>query len=323
MPWLVLIHQLPPKPAYFRVKVWRRLQALGALAIKSSVYVLPNTDEAREDFAWMLREIRKGGGDASVAEAGFVEGLSDEAVRTSFQSAREADYRAVAAEARGVARGFPRRGGRAPSPARRAAVEAGIGRLQKRLAEIAKIDFFGAPGREAADWLVRDMENRLGAKDDAPPRRGARRLQAAEYRGRTWVTRRNVHVDRMASAWLIQRFIDPEATFAFVQSRGYQPADGELRFDMFEAEFTHDGDLCTYEVLCREFGLSDPAVRRIGEIVHDIDLKDARYGHPETPGLDHLVIGIAGERIDDAARIERAGAVFDGLHGYFRRKRDA
>lgn len=321
LPWLVLIHQLPPKPAYLRVKVWRRLQALGAMPIKSSVYVLPNSDEAREDFAWMLREIHKDGGDASLCEARLVEGLSDEALRESFRAAREADYRSLATDVRVLGRTLPR--GRAPSPQQRPVVEAGLARLSKRLAEIAKIDFFGASGRESLEGLLRAVEDRLGPHPAGAVRRGASRRRPAEFRRRTWVTRKGVHVDRMASAWLITRFIDPAATFVFVQNRGYRPSPGEVRFDMFEAEFTHDGDLCTYEVLCRDFGLVDRAVRCLGEIVHDIDLKDAKFGRPEVPGVDHLVAGIAGAHSDDAARIAQASAVFDGLHGYFTRKKDS
>ncbi len=110
-----------------------------------------------------------------------------------------------------------------------------------------------------------------------PQEDGKRPLQ-----GSVWVTRQGVHVDRIASAWLIRRFIDPEARFKFVPAKGYVPEPGELRFDMFEAEFTHEGDRCTFEVLLARAGLADPALAAIGEIVHDIDLKDAKFGREET-----------------------------------------
>jgi hypothetical protein len=129
-----------------------------------------------------------------------------------------------------------------------------------------------------------------------------------------------VHVDRIASAWLIQRFIDPEARFRFV--RGDEPAvPGELRFDMFEADFTHEGDLCTFEVLLRRFGLKQKALVRIGEMVHDADLKDGKFNHAEAAGLDHLVAGIAMRHKEDAARLRDGGAVFEGFYEYFKRKR--
>jgi hypothetical protein len=134
------------------------------------------------------------------------------------------------------------------------------------------------------------------------------------------VTRAGLHVDRIASAWLIRRFIDPEARFRFV--RGQEPdVPGELRFDMFEADFTHEGDLCTFEVLLRRFTLKEKALARIGEIVHDVDLKDGKFDHPETAGLDHLVAGIAMRHKDDEERLREGGVVLEALYEYFRRKR--
>jgi hypothetical protein len=131
------------------------------------------------------------------------------------------------------------------------------------------------------------------------------------------VTRTGIKVDRMASAWLIRKFIDPKATFKFVPAKGYQPAGGELRFDMFEAEFTHEGDLCTFEVLVRRFGLDDPGLRHLAEIVHDIDLKDAKYGRDEAAGIGQLVAGIAAAHAGDEERLARGAALFDDLHAGF------
>jgi hypothetical protein len=198
----------------------------------------------------------------------------------------------------------------------RSQLEAAARRLRKRLADVTSIDFFGAPGRDAVEGPLAAIEAALRppppAADPAAPPSGA-------LPGRTWVTRRGVHIDRIASAWLIRRFIDPEARFRFVKG-GEEPAPDELRFDMFEGEFTHEGEQCTFEVLLRRFGLRDPALVRIGEIVHDVDLKDGRYGHPETPGLDHLIAGIAMRHGDDEARLSEGGAAFEALHEYFKRK---
>jgi hypothetical protein len=313
---------LPPKPAYLRVKIWRRLQALGSVPIKNSVYVLPNTESAREDFAWLLREIQQERGEASLCEARLVDGLTDDDVRASFQTARETDYRSLATDVRRLAHEFPRRRDRPFAPAQRAGLEAGLSRLRKRLAEIAKIDFFGASGRESVEGLLRGLDDRLGDEPSNATRARGGQRSASEAHGRTWVTREGVHVDRMASAWLIKRFLDREATFKFVQNRGYEPAVGELRFDMFEAEFTHDGDLCTFEVLLRDFAVDDPALRPIAEIIHDIDLKETKFERAELAGVDHLIVGIAATHPEDDARIAHASAVFDGLYGYFRRKKD-
>src|SRR5437764_15079608 len=129
--WLLLIHQIPPKPNYFRVKIWRHLQRLGAVAIKNSVYALPAGEQAAEDLNWVLREIVQGGGDASLLEARFIEGLSDEQVKEMFRSARDADYQEVAADARELAQKLPRRG--AASDEKRADLDPVLARLQKRV----------------------------------------------------------------------------------------------------------------------------------------------------------------------------------------------
>ncbi len=307
---MLLIHQIPPTPAYLRVKVGRQLARIGAVAIKNSVYALPRNDETQEDFQWVLREIVKGGGDGSIVEARFVEGLSDGQVTTLFQEARERDWREVAEQARAAAAGLPRRG--AVPPGRRAELAAQLARLRRRAAELAEIDFFGAPGREVVEGLLSGMEARMRTVEGVEPSRPE--LDVGQHRGRTWVTRTGIKVDRMASAWLIRRFIDPEARFKFVPAKGYRPEEGELRFDMFDAEFTHDGDLCTFEVLVRRFGLADPALRDLAEIVHDIDVKDAKYGREEAAGIGQLVAGIAAAHASDEERLARGSALFEDLY---------
>jgi len=315
--WLLLIHQIPPKPNYFRVKIWRRLQKLGAVAIKNSVYALPAGEQAQEDLNWTLREIVEGGGDASLVEARLVEGLNDEQVREMFRAARDADYQAVAEELREVARGLPRKA--EASEEKRAQLSAAVSRLQKRLGDIAAIDFFHARGRQAVDGLLRDLEEKLATRSTPAPQAAAQPFRRPS--GATWVTRTGIHVDRMASAWLIRRFVDPKARFRFVAVRGYRHEPGELRFDMFDGEFTHQGDRCSFEVLLARFEIADPALRAIAEIVHDIDLKDEKYGRPDNAGFEHLVNGIALAHPEDEVRLERASAVLDDLYEYFKRKR--
>ncbi len=322
-PWLLLIHQLPPKPAYLRVKVWRRLQSLGAVPLKSSVYVLPNNDDAREDFEWVIREIHKDRGEASLCEARLVEGLGDEEVRGLFRRAREDEYRALAAEVRTFARERVSSRSRAVSDDVRAAAVGAVARFRKRLADISRIDFFGAPGREAADGLIAGLEARIAPESAASAAIPKAAFVRADVQQRTWVTRTGIHVDRIACAWLIRRFIDASPTFKFVPARGYVPAPRELRFDMFDAEFTHDGELCSFEVILRDFGITDPALRAIAEIVHDVDLKDAKHDRDETAGVDHLIAGVAWLHDDDEARLEHGTAIFDALHRYFVRRTSA
>ena len=307
---MLLIHQIPPTPAYLRVKTGRHLARIGAVAIKNSVYALPLDEETQEDFQWVLREIVKGGGDGSILEARFIDGLSDEQVVGLFQTAREADYRELASDVRTVAATFPRRGG-VPEE-RRADLARQVARARQRATELAAIDFFGAPGREVVEGLLSGMEARMRTVEGTQAARSS--LDVAQHRGRTWVTRTGIKVDRMASAWLIRKFIDPAARFKFVPAKGYRPEEGELRFDMFEAEFTHEGELCTFEVLVERFGIADPALRAIAEIVHDIDVKDAKYGREEAPGIGQLVAGIAAAHPEDEARLARGAALFDDLY---------
>ncbi|MFZ1992347.1 MAG: chromate resistance protein ChrB domain-containing protein [Alphaproteobacteria bacterium] len=316
---MLLIHQLPPKPDYFRVKIWRRLQRLGAVAIKNSVYVLPKNDQTQEDFQWVLREIVEGNGEASICEANFVDGLSDEQVESLFQTAREAEYREISQDARRLA-DIPLPRARLEDN-RRTQSEIDFARLKRRFADIVAIDFFGAPGREAAEGLVSGVETRIRNKRLGIKANRAATTRREALQDKMWVTRRGIHVDRMASAWLIRRFIDSDARFKFVSPKEYKPLSGELRFDMFEAEYTHEGDRCTFEVFVDRLGLDDNALRPIAEMVHDIDLKDSKFARQETPGIERLIAGIAMAHREDEARLTRASEVFDNLYEYFKRKR--
>jgi hypothetical protein len=313
--WLLLVHQLPPEPGSFRMKVWRRLQTLGAVALKSSVYVLPNTERAREDFEWLLREILEGGGEGSVCEARLVDGVTDEQVEALFQAAREADYATIAGEAGDLLAGLESEDHRRGAGRRQARGQ--LAQLRRRLAAVAAIDFFDAPRRREAERLLTELDTRVNPRPE--PETGKTRPVPGHVKGLTWVTRSGVHVDRMASAWLVRRFLDPEASFKFVTVNRYRPRAGELRFDMFEAEFTHEGDRCTFEVLLDAAGLDEPALLEIGQIVHDIDLNDDKFGREDRTGVQRLIEGIALTHAADEDRLGRAAALFDDLYAYFRR----
>ncbi|MER9080718.1 chromate resistance protein ChrB domain-containing protein [Mesorhizobium sp. M0199] len=314
--WLLLIHRLPSKPAYFRVKIWRRLQGIGAVAVKSTVYALPANAETQEDFEWLLKEIVAGGGEAMVCEARLVDGLSDAEVQMLFDAARDADYAEIAKEARGLAAEI----GANATPEKRAETRSQLGRIRKRLAEVDTIDFFGATGRLAVEALLAELETHL--VEDRPMTEESKATEPiTDLKGRIWVTRRDVHVDRMACSWLIRRFIDPDAVIRFVAGKSYAAKPGELRFDMFDGEITHEGDRCSFEVLLTRAGLDDPALQAIAEIVHDIDLKDGKFGRDETTGIASLIAGIAMTNKGDEQRIGQGGPVFDNLYQYFRQKR--
>jgi len=317
--WLLLIHQLPAKPAYLRVKIWRRLADIGAVAIKNAVNALPSSEQTQEDFEWLLGEIVEGGGEALICEARLIDGLTDQEVRAQFDAARDADYDELVKEIRLSAEQVA--AGASFSADELATAHGQVKRWRKRIGQIAAIDFFGATGRLTAEGMLSEIERRLhGPKETAMPSETTDRI--GPLRSRVWVTRQGVHVDRIASAWLVRRFIDPEPTFKFVPAKGYAPTDGELRFDMFEAEFTHEGDRCTFEVLIEKCDLTgDSALQAIAQIVHDIDLKDDKFARDEAPGIARLIAGIAMANKDDEERIRRGFAVFDDLYEYYRKKR--
>jgi hypothetical protein len=282
MSWLLLLHQIPPKPAYFRAKILRRLAQVGALPVKNSAYMLPDTDDTREDFEWICREIKSEGGAAWLFRADSLVGLTEPQIQDSFRRLRDADYETLALEASGLEEA----------------------KLIQRFEEIRKIDFFESHARARVEKLI---ERR---KTQTPEASGNGSLA-----GRTWVTRRGIKVDRIGSAWLIRRFIDPQAKFHFVGS-DYAHTPPELRFDMYEGEYTHEGDLCTFEVLNARHNLlaKHPALEPIAQMVHDIDLKDARYRRAETSGLSRMLDGLCARTSDDNVRLEQGSAIFDALY---------
>jgi hypothetical protein len=305
--WLLLTHHLPPSPAYFRVRIRRRLAAIGAVPVRNAVYALPANDATREDFEWLLREIVADGGEATLCEAAFIDGATDARLRVAFDAERSAAYEAIVEETDRLRR----------ESIDRADARSILEALKRSLAAAQARDFFRARGRAEAEDAVSILEMELSsqAEEDAMP---GDEHTIEQVSGRTWVTRRGVRVDRIASGCLIRRFVDPEARFRFVDPDGYGLEAGELRFDMFEGEFTHQGDRCTFEVLLGHSGLTDPALLAIGEIIHDIDLKEERFGRAETAGVASMVHGITATIEQDPERLRRGGEMLDSLYAHFR-----
>jgi hypothetical protein len=314
--WLLLIHQLPPQPNALRVKIWRRLHQVGAVAIKQSVYALPFSDQSREDLSWILKEILEGGGDGSISEVRFLEGLADEQVQSLFQTAREEDYGKIIQEARLLLAELSSPEGKGPNDEVLNGT-ARHSRLQRRWEEIAAIDFFPSPEKEIAAGLIKDLEKRISGSASPVT---IKKIEVEHLKGNLWVTRRNLYIDRIACGWLIRRFIDPEATFKFITGTRCKPKPGERCFDLFDGDFTHEGDRCTFEVMTWRLGLQDPAISALAEMVHDIDLKDSRYGRQETEGFRALLTGLVTSILDDARRLEEGARLFDNLYAYFQNK---
>lgn len=302
--WYLLVHQLPPEPLYLRAKIRQRLAKVGAVALKNAVYLLPRREDCLEDFQWVAQEAIAGGGEAYVCEAGFVEKGIHESLLARFRRERDSDYEALE---QSLHKGRPEDSA------------ASLARARKRFEEIARIDFFEARGKARAARRLEQIESRWKRRKGSPEK--PRMARRAQLLGRTWVTRRGVQIDRIASAWFIRRFLDPKARFRFTDSKGQGARPGEIRFDIVDGDFTHEADRCTLETLLLRTGVRDPALIPIAEIVHDIDLKDGKFARPEAAGLERLLTGLLVSHPDDRERLDRGFALFDALYESFHRSR--
>jgi hypothetical protein len=298
--WYLLIHQLPPEPLYLRAKIRQRLARVGAVALKNAVYALPLREDCLEDFQWIAEEAASGGGEAYICEAEFLERKLEEELVARSHAERDAEYAELTGDIRDL------------KSSERSDLPAQIARLRKKFDEISRIDFFDAPGRQQTAKLLAELET-------PSPRRGSRAGRES-LAGRTWVTRKGIHIDRIASAWLIRRFIDGKAPFRFIDPQ--EPVrKGELRFDMVGGDFSHEEDRCTFETLIARAGIVERGLREIAEIVHDIDLKDAKFGRSEAPGIERLITGLILAHAADTERLERGFVLFDELLKSFQGKK--
>jgi hypothetical protein len=313
--WLIFFSSLPSKPVGHRVKVWRRLSKAGAIQLKGAVYLLPASDEHAELFQWLTAEVTGMGGEAAWARTPRIESLTDAEIVALFERRKEGEYREVGRQLDLLERRLDgaRQGGL--KAARGLASIAG--RIRRDFEERRRTDFFSSAAGAALgariDGALAALEAFAGAPGGpAPPAILPR--SAADYRDRLWVTRPGPFVDRMASAWLIRRFVDTGAAFDFAEERSLPalPA-GTVTFDVPGGEFTHAGDLCTFEVLLRAFGLSDPALAGIAAIVHELDVSGERRQAPEAAGLEAILTGIRRSARDDRDALERGMAVFEML----------
>ena len=301
--WLLLLYSLPTNRNTERVAVWRRLKKIGAVQIKTSTYLLPDEPAQYEQFQWLGQQVRDYGGDSSLVRAQEIEGLTREKVISLFNAARDKEY----ADLRKALQGFISR--RRKSDAEFAAAE--LERLTKQFRELRQIDFFDSPRGHDVAMLLRRAEG---------PRRLAKlqTLDVRQYRGKTWLTRPRPEIDRVGSAWLISKFIDPQAKFVFAPTAQALPE--AIPFDMLDAEFSHHGNCCTFETLAKRFAIADKAVAKIGEMIHDADLDDARFQRVECVGIDRVLKGWAKEGVPDDEILRRGFKCFDALYAFLQRR---
>ena len=315
--WLLFVHQLPSSPSNLRVSTWRRLQQLGAIPLKQAVYVLPDTPNTREDFEWLKAEVTGIGGEATVFVSADLDAYSADALIEEFRRARQEAYSALAVDLEKALKHFA--SGRHGSRKRAFPIRRLLGTYRERLSAIERIDFFGSAGRGRVTTLLEQLGAHSPAgnvKRAAPV--GPDGIDRDRYRGRLWITRPRPGVDRLSSAWLIRRFIDPQARFGFAVDRKVVPHDG-IPFDMFGVEFSHHGDQCTFETLCAVFGIRGAAIERIAAVVHDLDLKDQRFGAPEAATIGGLLDGLQLAHTDDQTLLAQGIDVFEALYRSFER----
>jgi hypothetical protein len=313
--WLLFVHQLPSQPSNLRVTTWRRLQQIGAIPLKQAVYALPDSPDAREDLEWLKTEVKAAGGDASVFGADNIDAWSDDALVEEFRRARQNTYDELARDVEQAVKRASR--ARRPRGRRAPAVRRLLDRFRDRLVAAERIDFFGSAGRDRVLTLLRQLEERIAAPGQPPAASGTDLPgRLTSFQGRLWITRPRPGVDRMASAWLIRRFIDRQARFGFAADRTSVPDRG-VPFDMFGVEFSHQGESCTFETLCAVFNIQGPVLSRIAAIVHDLDLKDGRFGASECHTVGAIIEGLQLAYQDDDALLMQGMTLFDSLYRSF------
>jgi hypothetical protein len=303
IPWLLLLYSLPAHRNTERVSVWRRFKKIGALQLTTSTYLLPDQPAHHEHFQWLTKQIRDAGGEATLVRVREIEGLPNEKLVERFNKVREKDY-AVLTKA---LRALIGRGKKAAAQDFADEVE----RVRRQFRVVRQVDFFNSSHAQ-------DVELHLAKLERGAPAKGAlSKVDPKIYRRRTWLTRPRPEIDRVGSAWLIRKFIDPDAKFIFARNVSARP--NAVSFDMVEAEFSHHGEDCTFETLTKRFGIRDKAVRKIGEMIHDADLDDAKFQRNECVGIDRILKGWAKEGLSDEQLLEQGFRCFDGLYSFLQR----
>jgi len=298
--WLLLLLSLPPRPSSLRVRAWRRLRVLGAVPLRNSAYLLPDSSDRYEQFQWLAQEIQRDGGEATLLRVDRIENMKQPDVVRLFQEARNQDYAGLADRYRKLLKG------------RRPRLGEELARLAREMERIAEIDFFEAPGRRELERAREAVEQRTATGRARPAGAAPPPLDLDALKGRRWVTRPRPHVDRIASAWLIKRFVDPEADFIFAPPDQI-PGDA-IPFDMAGVDFGHHGEDCTFETLLRRTGLRDRKLAILAEIVHEADLKDQKFAREEARGIDLALRGLLSAIKDDHEALAHGLTLFDGLY---------
>jgi hypothetical protein len=311
MSWLVFSYSLPSKSQSSpRVALWRRLRRLGAISVKTGVHVLPARDECIEAFQWLAQEVQHAKGEALVIYVEQFEGLTDEQLIELFRAARQQEYAEINAQAEELEKTLV---SNSQEEAQVLIIDKLV-KLRKRYAEVLRLDFFNCPYAQEVLARLRRIEQTLRE----PIVDTLVNVTVAEYRDRHWVTRPRPFVDRLACAWLIRRFINPNAVIRY----SLKPEPDEVAFDIKGAEFGHQNDLCSFEVMILRFELDKPELQAIAGIVHELDLRDGQYAPPEAVGVDTILRGWLLAGLADSELEARGIELFEGLYLTFSREKN-
>ncbi len=302
--WLLLLYGLPTRRSAARVSLWRQLKRLGSVPLKTSAYLLPDLPQHFERFQWLTQQVRDGGGEATVIRVTEVEGLTQEQIVQLFNDARASEYGDLIRDLTDLVERNKRKSTET--------FQTDLEKLAGRLDQIQKRDFFGCARAHDAQMLLKHAQGLRRAAGKSPPTLSTKRFSA-----KTWLTRPRPEIDRVASAWLIRRFIDPKARFVFSSEPAKFPE--ALPYDMVDAEFSHHGEDCTFETLAKRFGITDKAVLKIAEMVHEADLEDGKFKHVECIGIDRVLKGWARLGLSDEQLLEQGSGCFDALYEYLRK----
>src|ERR1700745_3020714 len=306
--WLFLFFNLPAKQSSDRVRFWRRLKKFGTVQLKNSTYVLPDEPVHYERFQWMGKEIVDAGGGATLVRVKDIRGMPYSAVVALFNEARSRDYDELVEPLNLLIKDTKTRNKSPESFANQ------LQKLRQRFQEIRDLDYFESSRGEDLHRLFEKAES-LGLPIKRPETR--ERLRKEDYRSKLWIPRPRPEIDRVGSAWLIRKFIDPDAKFVFANTPSETPA--AIPYDMFEVEFSHHGDCCTFENFIERFGIRDRAVRRLAEFIHDADLEDDKFHRLEGFGVEQIFKGFAKQGLTDHEILSKGFEGFDALYAQFKR----
>jgi hypothetical protein len=304
--WLLLVISLPSNRATPRMRVWRALKGLGAAVLRDGVYLLPDSPSAHVAFTQQAAAVKRSGGTAQVLRVDAPAVEQDRQFRALFD--RAADYARILQNARKLKSDL--------SPRRHAAASRSMKQLRREYESIHATDYFPGPAALQAGELLAEVEMALTAPGEPSMQTGCiPQLNRKDYRGRTWATRARPWVDRLASAWLIKRFIDPKARIVWFKDPKTCPRRA-LGFDFDGAAFTHVGARVTFEVLLASFALEgDKGLERLGQLVHYLDVGGVPV--PEAVGLETILNGARRQHTDDDRLLGEAAKTFDYLYNAF------